>query len=127
MAILGKNIIFTLDGKHVAGCTNCEITLDYSTIEVANPTDGKAKKYIFDRYGWSMLTSHIIPSLSFAVEELFGKSLNITIGELEGEGFHGRYSGEVLCINSKVTANNHSIAKGAFSFLGNGALTKINQ
>ena len=123
MALLGNNIIITLDGNAIAATRSNEVKCDCDTIEISSATNQDWVAVISGRKSWSFTTGFLLMANS-DVRKLItvGNEYNIVIaGRNAGSG--DRLTGKAILTTCKIEGSRGNLAKGSFAFKGNGPLT----
>ena len=96
MILHGDNVIIKADGVAIAAAKSCTINITVDTDEVANPSNGKWKKFIMGRMGWQVTVGHLVTTLLNNIQ-MVGKSVTLEMG-VTGAGlpFDGFVNGETI-------------------------------
>lgn len=84
MAILGNNLIIKVGGVAIAAAKSCRISIIADRNEVANPGDGKWRRYKWGRQRWSIQTNHLLTSIASSAN-MVGTTVSLEVG-LRGTG-----------------------------------------
>ena len=79
MILNGEHVIIKADGVAIAAAKSCTINITVDTDEVANPSNGKWKKFIMGRMGWQVTLGHLVTTLLNNIQ-MVGKSVTLEMG-----------------------------------------------
>lgn len=105
----------------IAMAKSCEISVEGSQIEVSSPTSGQWRYYLAGRKGWQVNVSYLLSSGTFPTE---AQMVNTQVVIVVSDG-SVQMQGNAIVKSWKSNGAVGSLAKGAFQFLGNGALSPI--
>ena len=89
MILHGENIIIKAGGVAIAAAKSCTINITVDTDEVANPSNGKWKKFIMGRMGWQVTLGHLVTTLLNNIQ-MVGKNVTLEMGVTDaGRTFQG--------------------------------------
>lgn len=110
MILHGKNLIIKVDGAPLAAAKSCRLSINAERYEVANPSDGKWRRFIWGRMSWSIQTNHLVTSVSRSAQ-MTGTTVSIEVG-LNGSGipFGGFVNGVT------ITTGTYSGTPGAIAW-----------
>ena len=121
MAILGKNLILSLNGTAIAAAKACSISRKCETIETASATSGRDKTYIPGRREWSVSCSGLILSEATAKANLLraGDGILYTLTYSIGDT---TVSGSAYCVDAEISGSIGNLATYSCKFKGTGTL-----
>lgn len=120
MAVLGNNIIITLNGNAIAGTKSNEIQSGCETIEIASADNQDWVKRIAGRKSWSFTVGFLLLAQGDYNKLLtIGTEYNVVI---KGRGSNTGAGGKAILTACRITASVGNLATGSFSFEGSGPL-----
>lgn len=121
--VQGKDLLLTVNGRNIAASTGCTITMQQDFIDVASPTDGRAKRVMPSTYGWSASAECLCASgigadtLMGYIEQ--GTELQVSFYDREKGLFR---KGTAYVSNVQASGSMGSLAKVQVQLQGSGAL-----
>ena len=121
--VQGKDLLLTVNGRNIAASTGCTITMQQDFIDVASPTDGRAKRVMPSTYGWSASAECICASgigadtLMGYIEQ--GTELQVSFYDRKKGLFR---KGTAYVSNVQASGSMGSLAKVQVQLQGSGAL-----
>ena len=121
--VQGKDLLLKANGRNIAASTGCTITMQQDFIDVASPTDGRAKRVMPSTYGWSASAECLCVSgidadtLMGYIEQ--GTELQVSFYDREKGLFR---KGTAYVSNVQASGSMGSLAKVQVQLQGSGAL-----
>lgn len=122
MVIHGKKLILKINGTAVAGAKSCELNVQCDEIEFASATQGKWREFLSGRKDWSVSCGHLLPATGTPLKSsaaMTGTKVTLVI---ETDMEDDMLTGTAIVKSWRVSGSVGTLATGAFSFRGSGAL-----
>lgn len=120
--IYGKDIIISEGSPAVpiAAAKSCSIVRQSDTVEISDPTMGRAKTYLAGRTGWQVVVNSLLLAMKSNLMRV-GNTYTITMS-IAGSNTD-KLTGTAICTECQITGTVGNLAQGSFRFLGSGSLS----
>ena len=116
----GRNIMIYRGGTLIAGTRVNKIATESETIEITDTSNSRWRKHVAGRLGWNISVDWLVPAVSNIREVLnVGTVYTLQFRDRAGDEI---ITGQAILTSVTIDADTNSLAKGAFSFKGNGEL-----
>lgn len=119
-AILGKNLIVSVNGTAIAGAKSCRLQISGENIERASATNATWREYIAGRKTWTVACDHLLPRTGTPLRSsaaMVNTVVTLTVGVEQDV-----LSGSALVKTWEVSGAVGTLAVGSFQFQGSGPL-----
>lgn len=119
-AILGKNLIVSVNGTAIAGAKSCRLQISGENIERASTTDATWREFIAGRKTWTVACDHLLPRTGTPLRSsaaMVNTVVTLTVGVEQDV-----LSGSALVKTWEVSGAVGTLAVGSFQFQGSGPL-----
>ena len=119
-AILGKNLIVSVNGTAIAGSKSCRLQISGENIERASATNATWREFIAGRKTWTVACDHLLPRTGTPLRSSAAMvntvvTLTVAVGQ-------DTLSGSALVKTWEVSGAVGTLAVGSFQFQGSGPL-----
>lgn len=117
MALNGRNVLITMDGRVIAGTKSNEAQAEAELIERSSKKQGRWREYLTGRKGWTMTVNFLVLAGS-GVRDLLkvGNEYTLVFKERNEAGV----SGSAILTTCRITSTIGNLVQGTFQFVGNG-------
>ena len=122
MVVHGKKLIITVGGSAIAGAKSCEINIQCDDIEVASATQGKWREFLAGRKDWSVTCGHLLPASGTPLKSSAAMVGTKVVLSIQTDMTGDVLTGSAIVKSWRASGAVGSLATGAFSFRGSGAL-----
>ena len=120
--IHGRNVnIYNGNNALIAAAKSCTIHKTVEMIEVANPSNNKAKKYITGRTSWTISLSHLVTTNKGGIP-MVDSSYTITY-KVDSTSV---FTGTAICTEAEITSTVGNLSQGSIKFQGDGELSEVS-
>lgn len=118
----GRDVnIYNGNNVLIAASKSCSIHKTVELIEVANPSNSKAKKYITGRTSWNISMNHLMTTSKGGIP-LVDSSYTITYKV----GSTSVFTGTAICTEAEITSTVGNLSQGSIKFQGDGELSEVS-
>ena len=119
-AILGKNLIVSVNGTAIAGAKSCRLQISGEHIERASATNADWREFIAGRKTWTVACDHLLPRTGTPLRSsaaMVNTVVTLTVGVDQDT-----LSGSAIVKTWEVSGAVGTLAVGSFQFQGSGPL-----
>lgn len=119
-AILGKNLIVSVNGTAIAGAKSCRLQISGENIERASTTNADWREFIAGRKTWTVACDHLLPKTGTPLRSsaaMVNTVVTLTVGVEQDT-----LSGSAIVRTWEVSGAVGTLAVGSFQFQGSGPL-----
>ena len=119
-AILGKNLIVSVNGTAIAGAKSCRLQISGENIRRASATNATWCEFIAGRKKWTVACDHLLPKTGTPLRSsaaMVNTVVTLTVGVEQDT-----LSGSAIVMTWEVSGAVGTLAVGSFQFQGSGPL-----